>query len=260
MPSQKIPYGVQSNFSVFQDTMVEMTWQEIEAAAQRGAVVLLPVGIVEAHGPHLDLSADFYLSTLNSRYLRQELYEKGVETLIAPPMYFGVSNDVAKYAGTFSVRPETMKALLYDMLSSLYGWGFTRVFVQNAHGDPTHIDMIKAAIAQANVLAGFQAYFMWELNIEVDHNIIFPPMREERYQPDYHAGAIETGQMAAFFPEKVHTSVAKAQKPSDSFHPLAYCGDPASFDKEVNMADYMRADVQLDVLKIEAILKRDAVI
>ncbi len=258
MPSQKILYGVQSNFSVFQDTMVEMTWQEIEAAAQRGAVVLLPVGIVEAHGPHLDLSADFYLSTLNCRYLRQELSQRNIEALIAPPMYFGVSRDVAKYAGTFSVRPETMKALLYDMLSSLYDWGFTRVFVQNAHGDPMHIDMIKAAIAQANMLAGFQAYFMWELNIEVDHNIVFPPMREERYQPDYHAGAIETAQMAAFFPEKVRTSVAKAQKPSNSFHPLAYCGDPASFDKEINMAEYMRADVQLDVLKIEAILKRDA--
>ena len=257
MPSQKIPYGVQTNFSVFHETMVEMTWREIAAAAQRGAAVLLPAGIVEAHGPHLDLSADFYLSTLNCRYLRQELAEKGIEALIAPPMYFGVSRDVAGYAGTFSVRPETMKALLLDMLHSLQSWGFTRAFVQNAHGDPTHIDMIREAIKEANGQPGFKAYFMWELDVDVEHNIAFPPMREERYQPDYHAGAIETGQMAAFFPEKVRAEAARAQAPSDSFHPLAYCGDPASFEKEINMAEYMRADVQLDVLKMEAILERD---
>ena len=255
---QKIPYGTQSNFSLFHDTMVEMTWQEIQAASQRGAAVLLPVGIVEAHGPHLDLSPDFYLSTLSCRFLKQELHEKGIEALIAPPMYFGVSRDMEKYAGTFSVRPETMKALLEDMLHSLYGWGFRRVFVQNAHGDPTHIDMIKAAISDANEKEGFRVYFMWELDADVQHDIVFPPMREGRYQPDYHAGAIETAQMAAFFPEKVRVDAAKAQVPSDSFHPLAYCGDPASFEKEMNMAEYMRADVQLDVLKMEAILKKDA--
>ena len=255
---QKLSYGAQTHFSVFTDTMVEMTWSEIRAAAQKGAMVLLPVGIVEAHGPHLDLSADFYLSTLSCRYMKQELCEKGIEALITPPMYFGVSSDLAAYAGTFSVSPITMKALLLDMLRSLRSWGFTRVFLQNAHGDPTHIDMIRKAILEANELPGFHAYFMWDLDIVIDHDIIFPPMRKERFEPDYHAGAIETGQMAAFFPDKVRMDAAKAQQPSDSFHPLAYCGDPASFDKEINMAAYMKADVQLDVLKIQAILLRDA--
>ena len=65
--STKAPYGKQSNFSVFAETMVEMTWQEIQAAADRNAVVLLPIGTIEAHGPHMDLSPDFYLSTLSCR-------------------------------------------------------------------------------------------------------------------------------------------------------------------------------------------------
>jgi creatinine amidohydrolase len=77
------------------------------------------------------------------------------------------------------------------------------------------------------------------------------------FQPDYHAGAIETAQMAAFFPEKVRGDVAKALKLQNSFHPLAYCGDPASYDLEFNMAEFMQADVKLDALKIEAILLRD---
>jgi Uncharacterized protein, putative amidase len=259
MKGKKIPYGVQTHFSVFEDTMVEMTWQEVQAGADKGAIVLLPIGIVEGHGPHLDLSADFYLSTLNCRFLKQELEDKGIEALIAPPFYWGISKDVAKYAGTFSVRPETMKGLLTDIFTSLKSWGFRRIFVQNAHGDPMHIEMIKSAIDEANETPDFKVYFMWELGIEVDNDVVFPPMRENRYKPDYHAGAIETAQIALFFPEKVRSDVAKTMRPQDSFHPLAYCGDPASFDLEFNVAEYASADAVLDALKIEAILKRDGI-
>jgi creatinine amidohydrolase len=257
MKGRKLPYGAQTGFSVFEDSMVEMTWQEVQESADRGAIVLLPVGIVEGHGPHLDLSADFYLSTLNCRFLKQELEEKGIEALIAPPFYWGISQDVKRYAGTFSVRPETMKGLLTDIFASLKSWGFKRVFVQNAHGDPTHIDMIKSAIAQANDAPDFRVYFMWELDVDVAHDIVFPQMREERYEPDYHAGAIETAQMAAFFPEKVRAGVARALKPQNTFHPLAYCGDPASFELEHHMSDFSRADAMLDAIKIEAVLVRD---
>lgn len=150
-----------------------------------------------------------------------------------------------------------MKGLLTDIFSSLKSWGFRRIFVQNAHGDPLHIEMIKSAILEANHHPDFRVYFMWELGIEVENNITFPQPREGRYQPDYHAGAIETAQMLTFFPEKVRSEVAKTLKPSDSFHPLAYCGDPASYDKEKNIAEFTYSDVALDVIKIEAILKRD---
>lgn len=257
MNSGKIPYSTQKNFSVFENTMVEMTWQEVQAAADQGAIALLPIGIVEGHGPHLDLSADFYLGTLNCRFLQQELKDKGIEALIAPPFYWGISTDVAKYAGTFSVRPETMKALLLDIFASLKNWGVKRVFVQNAHGDQLHVQMIREAIAQANEEPDFKVYFMWELNIEVESELVLPSLREGRYQPDYHAGAIETAQMAVFFPEKVRMEVAKALVPQSHFDPLAYVGDPANYELEVNFEEFAYVDTLLDVLKIEAILKRD---
>lgn len=252
----RIPYGAQKQFSVFEKTMVEMTWQEVQAAADRNAVVLLPIGIVEGHGPHLDLSADFYLGTLNCRFLQQELAEKEIEAVIAPPVYWGISQDVARYAGTFSIRPETMKGLLMDIFASLKSWGFRRVFVQNAHGDMLHVDIIKQSIAESND-DDFRVYFMWELGIEVACDLELPPLREDRYQPDYHAGAVETAQMAVFFPEKVRAGIAKTLQPQDSFHPLAYCGDPASYELEYNLEKFAYVDAVLDVLKIEAIIQRD---
>jgi creatinine amidohydrolase len=214
---------------------------------------------VESHGPHLDLTADFYISTMDCRYLKQELGAKGIEALIAPPVYWGISQDLASYPGTFSIRPETMKSLLCDIFSSIKQWGFHRVFVTNAHGDHQHIDMIRSSIAESNDGDDFRVYFMWDLDIDAEPPIPFPLSRENRYQPDYHAGAIETAQMAAFFPEKVRGDIAKTLKPRDSFHPLAYVGDPANYGLERNMAEYMRADVALDVLKMERILKRDGI-
>lgn len=257
MANNRIPYGPQAHFSVFEDTMVEMTWQEVQAGADRNAIVLLPVGIVEGHGPHLDLSADFYLSALGCRFLKQELEQEGIEALIAPPFYWGISEDVARYAGTFSVRPETMRALLIDIFASLKGWGFRRVFVHNAHGDPLHVEAIRKAVAEACEPPGFLACFLWDLEIAVKEEVTFPPTRESRYQPDYHAGAIETAQMAAFFPEKVRRDVAKALKPQNNFHPLAYCGDPANYDLEFNIAEFSLADATLDARKIAAILQTD---
>jgi creatinine amidohydrolase len=67
---------------------------------------------------------------------------------------------------------------------------------------------------------------------------------------------IETAQMFNFFLEKVRCDVVKTLEPSYSFHPLAYCGDPASYAQECNIAEFIYSDIALDVIKLEAILKR----
>ena len=235
--------------------MVELTWEECRDRIKNGAIVFLPVGIVEAHGPHLDLSADFYLAALNCRFLQQGLAEHKIDALIAPPVYWGVSKDLEMYPGTFSVRPETMKALIVDALMSLRGWGVRHIFVQNAHGDKTHIQMIRDAIQEVNELGGTKVRFMWELEVEVTHGYRFPEERTGRYQPDYHAGSVETAQMALYFPEKVKTDVAEKLPAHNSFHPDAYVGDPASYKLDIEaVKEFTQADVAVDVLKIKALL------
>ena len=49
-------------YSLFDETMVDMAWPEIEKAAQEGAIVLLPTGVIEEHGPHMGLAVDIYLA------------------------------------------------------------------------------------------------------------------------------------------------------------------------------------------------------
>src|SRR4030042_2176663 len=136
-------------YSIFDETMVDMPWPEIEAAAEKGAIVLLPLGIIEEHGPHMGLAVDMYAAYLVSLLAKHKLMTRGIASLIAPPNYWGVSPGTSVFPGTFSVRPETMKAVVYDILASLKSWKFTRVFIINWHADIQHCRAIIAALKDA---------------------------------------------------------------------------------------------------------------
>ncbi|MBP1755584.1 MAG: Creatininase [Firmicutes bacterium] len=251
-------YGVETDLSIFTDTMVEMTWQEVDKAAKDGDIILLPVGIVEEHGPHLDLSPDIYMAYHFCKYLKHNLEEKEIGALIAPPFYWGVSEEVKSYPGTFSVRPETMKALLMDIFHSLESWGFRKIFIVNAHGDQTHVRMIDEAAEQMSRNSEMSVFNLGNFEVELDNPPEFPKQREGRFEPDYHAGAIESAAVFTFYPNKGNRELAKQLKPQDTFHPLGYCGDPASFELEDTIIDYFHADVETDASKIEAYLKAHA--
>ena len=48
--------------NIFKDTISEMTYEQVENLVAQEAVVLLPIGIIEEHGPHLPLETDIYLA------------------------------------------------------------------------------------------------------------------------------------------------------------------------------------------------------
>lgn len=257
MSNNELKFGIQTDMSIFTDTMVEMTWVQVKESAENGDIVLFPIGIVEEHGPHMDLSPDIYCAYLSCRFLKQKLKQKGINSIIAPPYYWGISDDVKNYPGTFSVKPETFKAMLNDIFTSLNSWGFKYVFVLNAHGDPKHVDTMEQSIKIINDNTEMQVYYMGNLDIEVDNPPTFPKQREGRFEPDFHAGAIETAIMNTYYPSKVNKNLAKDLKPQDNYDPLGYCGDPASFHMEKTIIEFWEADSEMDSLKIEAIVKRN---
>lgn len=257
MSKKPLILGKQSDLSIFTDTMVEMTWAEVEKSAEKGDIVLLPIGVIEEHGPHMDLSPDVYMACLFCRLLKLKLEKKGVQSIIAPPYYWGISNDVKKYPGTFSVRPEIFKGLLVDIFDSLDSWGFSKAFIVNSHGDKTHIETIKYAVAEANKKLNMQIWLLSDLDFPVENPPEFPAPREGRYEPDYHAGANETAAMWTFYPEKVNIKTARGLKPQNCFDPLGYCGDPASSELEKNVVEFFEADAELDSLRIKTLLDKD---
>jgi creatinine amidohydrolase len=212
-------------YSIFDDTMVAMAWPAIEKAAGRGAIVLLPLGIIEEHGPHLGLAVDTLAAHLLSVLAKRELEARGVETLVAPPSYWGVSRGTANFAGTFSVRPETMKSIIADVLSSLKSWNFRRIFVINWHADYHHCRAILEALQAACQGREMDARCIllpsdvrrFRLDGDEDYVLVrkAPPAEPPSGEyVDYHAGSLETGIALAYFPEYADAALANKLEPT----------------------------------------------
>lgn len=253
-------------YSIFNETMVDMTWPEVDKAAKNGAIILLPTGVIEEHGPHLCLGVDTYLVYIFCKLVRQKLKMKGVETLIAPPFYWGITAYRPAYPGSFSCRPETVKAVLYDELACFKEWGFLNVFAFTWHQEPTHGRTIMEAVKEARSGTGIRAYYVirprsahakrFGLTGKEEHVIIVPG--EPQIDPpseyvDVHAGRRETGEMLAYFPELANAELAKTLKSNDktpqewaewarsglpemrTFLGQGYVGAPADFDAGTSM-------------------------
>jgi creatinine amidohydrolase len=266
-------------YSIFHETMVDMNWPDVEKAAEQGAIILLPTAVIEEHGPHMSCGIDTYGAYLVCKLARRELESRGIKTLIAPPFYWGINGTTHVFPGTFTVRKETMKALLHDILSSLKSWGFNDIFNLNFHGDGQHCVTILESIIDARETLGLNAYcVLSEMEIMrygLSGNEPFivnrksPPSDEQPQEfLDIHAGADETGIVAAFFPDQVDTDLALTLEPTRITYgeiaqwlqdarrvtPLGYLGDPAGFDAEA-AREYLEADCILIADSIEEQLK-----
>lgn len=135
--------------SVFAGTIAELTWVELSEAAERGALMLVPVAVIEQHGPHLPLGTDTYAAWFLCRDIAQQLAEMGVEALIAPPFYLGINTATGMFPGSIGMDEGTMVAALSGLLSNLGRFGFKRQFIVNHHGDPLHNRGIAGAVNAA---------------------------------------------------------------------------------------------------------------
>ncbi len=108
-----------------------MTWLEITAAMRDGFDTLLfSLGSTEQHGPALPEHTD----TLEAEYIANRLSVRLGKTLQGPTVNLGCSSHHLSFAGTISLRKETLQALLIDYVSSLVHHGFKRIIIIPFHG------------------------------------------------------------------------------------------------------------------------------
>jgi mycofactocin system creatininase family protein len=105
--------------------LADRTWPEVDTAA----VLAVPVGSTEQHGPHLPLSTDTDVATA----LCERLCSVRDDVLIAPPVAYGSSGEHAGFAGTLSIGQAALELLLVELVRSA-GDTFARVLLVSAHG------------------------------------------------------------------------------------------------------------------------------
>lgn len=107
----------------------ERNWTEIQSLQEK--VVVATLGSLEQHGHHLPLLTDTMIGTEIARRAEAIL---GDEALFLPPLWIGASDHHRAFSGTVSISNDVYVQVLVDMLESLIGSGFRRIFLLNAHG------------------------------------------------------------------------------------------------------------------------------
>lgn len=251
--------------SFLEETIVTNTWQEVQKAGEEGQVVLFPLGVIEEHGPHLPLGADIYWSSYLCRKVKAELEKQGKKSVIAPLYYWGVNHSTGGFPGSFSLKPETMQQVLFEIFENLKAFGFSKVYCFNYHGDSFHVKSIVESIKRANAELDIQIKLVLEsMDLELygwereeDFLLVSSPMYPmewfEEVEPseqgllDIHAGAFETAVLNHICPDEVDIDTAM-QLQSSSLNgeemqkwlqggeatkevvPLGYAGNPAGYE------------------------------
>jgi creatinine amidohydrolase len=109
----------------------KLTWPEMNDAIAREAVVLLPTGSTEQHGPHLPLDTDLFLAESVCHELARRAAGK---VLVLPGIPYGLNMHHFDFPGTIHVEPQHFIDFCVDVLKSVAYHGFRRVAVVNGHG------------------------------------------------------------------------------------------------------------------------------
>ena len=127
-----------------------MTWPEVEHYLTRTRGVIVPIGSTEQHGPSGLIGTD----ALAAEGLALAAGE-ALEAIVAPTLPIGMAQHHLGFAGTASLRPSTLLAVIRDLVTSMASYGFRRFFFVNGHGG--NVATLSAAFSEIYAEASFAA-------------------------------------------------------------------------------------------------------
>jgi len=196
--------------------LAELTWEQVRDLDRARVVAILPVGAVEAHGPHLPISTDLIIAEAMAERGARKLAARGLEPLVMPTLSYTAAGFAAAFPGTVSVRPETVAATVLDIATSMHRAGFGTLAVANAHLDPAHTGAL-ASVAEALNEGGLMRFIFpdvtrrpWALRLT-----------DEFRSGACHAGRYEGSVVMAVSPGLVREEIRTALEPNPASLPVA---------------------------------------
>jgi len=185
--------------------MDNLSWLQYEQQVAAGAVVFLPIGATEQHGPHLPLGTDALLASAIS-----EDVAAAVNGLVAPALSYGYKSQPKcgggqHFCGTTSVDGATLIAMVRDAVREFYRHGVRRLVLVIGHYENQWFvtEGIDLAMRDIGPNAGLEV-------MRLEHWEFIKPQTLERIFPDgfpgialEHAAVIETSMMLHYFPHLV---------------------------------------------------------
>ena len=133
----------------------ENSWPALEAALARDPLVVLPIGALEQHGPHLPVGVD--ANSVEEVALRTAEALRGSEppTLVLPTLWYGYSPHHMTFKGTVTLRSETFLAVAADIAELILSHGGRRIVLLNGHGGNVgSLDVVASRLGQVLARTG----------------------------------------------------------------------------------------------------------
>lgn len=184
-----------------------LSWRQIDGLTDW--VGLLPIGAIEAHGPHLPLATDGWIARAMAQRGCDELRQSGVEALVLPAHHYTPAKFAAGFAGTVDADPSVVEGVIAAAAATIASAGGSLLTVVNAHFDPANIEAIRTAVNRLTAAADSPAGHFFDLTRR---------RHVERIGGEFatgacHAGRYEGSLMLAIRPDLVDSQAAAALPP-----------------------------------------------
>ena len=223
--------------------MAELPWTELAALERERSVALLPVGAIEAHGPHLPLGTDCVIAEAMAAAAAERLDRRGLTALVLPALAYTAAPFAAAFPGTVSLSAATVTALLVEVGQSLAAAGLPLLAIANAHFDPTHVHALRTAVEELGREGKIAVAFP-----DLTRRALAARLTDEFQSGACHAGRYEGSLVLASRPDLVREDVRRKLPPhpisltaamregkttfAEAGGPEAYFGDPAAASRE----------------------------
>ncbi|MDO5692906.1 MAG: creatininase family protein [Pseudomonadota bacterium] len=174
------------------------------------AIAVLPLGATEQHGPHLPLSVDANLAHGMVQACLPHL-PADLPALFLPVQRIGFSPEHAAFAGTLSLKAETVIRLWTDIAESVAASGVRKLVLFNTHGG--HVGLMDVVARDLRMRLGLLVYSVSWFNLPLhgpDGEDLMARLPPEEQRFGVHAGQLETALMLALKPALVRRAKARA--------------------------------------------------
>lgn len=222
------------------DELTAGDWQK--ALEKSSRTCILPIGILEKHGPHAPIGSDLiHVREWAARAAKKEY------AVVFPDYFYGQINEARHQPGTFSLPSRLVMELLDSTCSEIARNGFNKIVIINGHGG--NPNLIRYFIQTQLERRRDYAVYFFEPTVDSSVNEKIRRLRKSDPATDQHAGERETSTLLFLRPDLVKMSIAPNESGENlrrlsipnvytaiwwySNYPNHYAGEGAKASKEL---------------------------
>ncbi|MCP4190579.1 MAG: creatininase family protein [Planctomycetaceae bacterium] len=175
-----------------------MSWNLLETSygtikQQTYEVAVLPLGATEPHNLHLPYGTDLLEGQIVGEHICRAAHEQGGKVVLLPTIPYGTETNLREFPLAMNLNPQTLFAVIEDLIESLVKSGIRKVVLLNSHGGNEMKPLLRQLYGKT------EAHLFlcnWYHALAGEYDKIFDHAED-------HAGEMETSFGLAYFPELV---------------------------------------------------------